>query len=621
MILPDCTLTTCCFDTSKFNNGALTIQSCIDRIDCVLQLPVYLIVYTEQTFVDVIRQKREEYGFSEYTIIVETRFEDIWSYAYLEKVKRNREICYKTRDARTCAESHIITCNKFDFVLKTISKNPFNTSKFAWIDAFLGINNKLRICENYTLDIMMNLLNNINDKFHIQIMNVNDKKYKLDENKDEYYSQYRYVVCGGFFTCGREIGIKVLTRLNDNFIRTTELGYGHGEEMLYLEILDEFYNDIERSYGDYGQIINNFINPTTNIRYLYYFIIKRYQDFQYYKECYECCKKTLYSIENLNIQCTPELYMNILFSYYLSSYYHKQSETVTILNHIFNIIHTNPAVEYEYNRNKGFYDSQFIHGHNLKPHYSLVIHIFACATNEKYKNEIVKINETWGKLAEEKGVKVLYFLGEEQTDLLDNNKYIYLKDVKNDYESAFHKQNLGFKYIYENYNADFVFCCGTDTFVNIEKMLIYITQFDKNRKLYIGGHGTTRNINNRDIYFHSGGAGFLLSNGAISALYPLFENMQDRWVKICNISSTLNLSWACDVAIAYYLQDLNTVIVINNDAFFGCNYKGWVHDYTYNCCSSKIKIENIITCHSMSLPDFDDFNKILKNKIIDNVKY
>ena len=41
------------------------------------------------------------------------------------------------------------------------------------------------------------------------------------------------------------------------------LGYGHGEEMLYLEILDEFYDDIERSYGDYGQIINNYFLKTT----------------------------------------------------------------------------------------------------------------------------------------------------------------------------------------------------------------------------------------------------------------------------------------------------------------------------------------------------------------------
>ena len=89
----------------------------------------------------------------------------------------------------------------------------------------------------------------------------------------------------------------------------------------------------------------------------------------------------------------------------------------------------------------------------------LIVCVFACATIQKYKDEILKIEETWGKRAAEKGVKVLYFLGEEPTDLIDNEKYIYLKNVENDVASAAHKQNLGLKYIYENYDAEFVFVC------------------------------------------------------------------------------------------------------------------------------------------------------------------
>ena len=40
--------------------------------------------------------------------------------------------------------------------------------------------------------------------------------------------------------------------------------------MFYPEILDKYYNEIERSYGDYQHILNNFINrsgvPVTQIR-------------------------------------------------------------------------------------------------------------------------------------------------------------------------------------------------------------------------------------------------------------------------------------------------------------------------------------------------------------------
>jgi len=117
----------------------------------------------------------------------------------------------------------------------------------------------------------------------------------------------------------KELGIKILNRLNQIFIQTTILGYGHGEEMLYLEILDEFYDDIEKSYGDYKQLLNNYFYPTKNIYYIYHFIIQNYLNHGYYRECCDCCKITLQSIENNTIECDKEIHMNILQSYYKAS--------------------------------------------------------------------------------------------------------------------------------------------------------------------------------------------------------------------------------------------------------------------------------------------------------------
>lgn len=614
----DCTLSTCCFDMSKFNNGSLSIESCIEKMDIVLQLPVYLVIYTESIFIDSLKQKRELYGFTQITQFIEMDFKDMWGCSYLEKVKANREVYFPTRDSRTCPESHIVVCNKVDFVLQTIHSNPFNTTKFGWLDAFLGKDNTMRICEDYTINLFLDVLNNITDKFHIQILNVNDKKYKLPEHKSEYYSRYQYVVCGGFFTCGKEIGIKILNRLKDCFIETTLEGFGHGDEMLYINILDEFYDDIEQSYGDYGQMINNFINPTRNIHYIYYLIIKRYLNFGYNKECYDCCKKVLYSIEHLNAGCAVDTYFLILFSYYISSFYHKKNETLQILNHIMNLIQTNPNIKVEYEKNKDFYNSQFKYGYDLRPRYKLVVCVFACATDEKYKNEILKINETWGKLCDNNDCKLLYFLGEDPTDLIDNNKYIYLKNVKNNHESASHKQNLGLKYIYENYNADFVFCCGTDTYINIKKTMQYLNGFNSNEngfnsneKLYIGGHGDNRQIGNQDIYFHSGGAGFILSNNALMQIYPKLNTMTDTWKDICFINNTMYLIIACDVCIAYYMNEINALCIKNNN-FYSCNYKGYADSNTYMCCH-KIQLNEIISCHNMTLQDFDEYTQILQD--------
>jgi len=298
----DCTLVTCCYDTSKFNSHALSPEKILKRIDVVLRLPVYLIIFTDNEFKNHILEARKNLGFGDITYMVVQELDKIWSFSYLEQVKKNREIYWPSRDLRTGAESHLITCNKFDFVLQGIKINPFNTTKFGWIDSFLSneAGDGLRICEDYTLDKFLYVINNITEKFHIQILNVYDKKYKNESLKHEYYGCYRYIVCGGFFTCGMEIGEKILSRLKEIFVKTTELGYGHGEEMLYLEVLDEFYDDIEKGYGDYKEIINNILYPTENLHYVYYFIANNYLNHGYYRECYDCCRKIIYSIENLH---------------------------------------------------------------------------------------------------------------------------------------------------------------------------------------------------------------------------------------------------------------------------------------------------------------------------------
>jgi hypothetical protein len=129
--------------------------------------------------------------------------------------------------------------------------------------------------------------------------------------------------------------------------------------MLYLEVLDEFYDDIERSYGDYKDILNNFIHPTNNFYYINELIIKKYLSFGYNKECYDCCKKILYSFENYTVPILYDIYFSVLFSLFVSSFYYKREETKNILNKIKKLIDCNPYIELEYKKNEEFYLSQF----------------------------------------------------------------------------------------------------------------------------------------------------------------------------------------------------------------------------------------------------------------------
>jgi len=441
MKIPDCTLVTACFDLSAYSSGVRTVSECLEKVDPVLSLPVYLVIFGNKTTMPTLRQRRAIHGYHHLTQFIELELEDLWVYQYLDKVRQNRVVYWPTRDHRTCAESHILTCNKFDFVLQVIDKNPFGTSRFGWLDSYLGIDNKLRICENYSVHKLLYALYNITDKFHIQVLNVVDKKYKLSENKRDYYRQYRYVVCGGFMTCGREVGLRILTRLKEIFVDTTMTGYGHGEEMLYLEVLDEFYDDIYRSYGDYGQMINNFIRPRKNIGYIYYTILARYAELGYHRELYDASTALLTEIESGHLGVETAMYTGLL------RYRHVAVPTPLWIQ---DALVATPALRHHLDDLVAPLRS------------NLVICLLACDSQPKYAAEMNTVQETWGKTAESMGVPVLYFVGgrDPHTPLphygtLDRTIRISVAD---DYLSVHEKQNLGLRYALDTFNPGFVFC-------------------------------------------------------------------------------------------------------------------------------------------------------------------
>ena len=241
----------------------------------------------------------------------------------------------------------------------------------------------------------------------------------------------------------------------------------------------------------------------------------------------------------------------------------------------------------------------------------LIILVFACYKIEKYKKQIEIINETWGKKCEiYKNIKLIYFLGEEKLDIFNDTesiKYINLVGVKDDYLSASYKQFLGMKYIYENYKTKFIMCIGTDSYLNIPKLLLYINNFDYNDYLYIGGHGCNRQIGNKIYYFHSGGCGFIISYNILKKLYNSLPYLMENWINLCNENNINYLIPACDVAISYYLQQphMNVKIIKNDISFLSCNYLGMP------CHINDVNISDIISCHNMDIDDFNKFTNIL----------
>jgi len=336
----DCTLATACYDLSKYASNARSIEESIEAFDTLFRVPIYLVIYCNKTLEDKIREARQKYNLDKLTLIVVKELEDIGCSDLLEKITRNSKIRPYTCH-RTFPERILLLYNKFNFVKQTIINNPFKTSKFGWIDSAL-CKDGLKICEGNFENLLMYNLKHAPNKFHLQILNVQDKKFKLDSFKEEYYSQARWVVVGCFFTTPAEIGIKILNRLEDIVNHTVNLGFGGGEEAIYLEVLDEFYDDIYRAYGDYQQTLHNYIKPVKNLVYIYWQIVMKYYNFGYYRECIDACYSIISSFDDFQTEQNFYMYVRIYSVLYLSLLHTNKNQADLVADTIRQYYNRNP---------------------------------------------------------------------------------------------------------------------------------------------------------------------------------------------------------------------------------------------------------------------------------------
>jgi hypothetical protein len=238
-----------------------------------------------------------------------------------------------------------------------------------------------------------------------------------------------------------------------------------------------------------------------------------------------------------------------------------------------------------------------------------------------YKKEILKVKETWGKATQSPTNKapngptnnlLLFFLGEEGS--FHDEDCIHLENIGDDYLSAGFKQYAGLKYIYENYNFNYVFICGTDTYVLTDNLIEYINQdpqISPDKPLVFGGHGDNRQLCESYVHFFSGGAGIVLTKATMDIIYPELHTMQEEWMWMCVETDYNTYIAACDLSLCYFLKRKGITFLNVSNRFFDCNYMGYYRNLC-ECCAKTVDISTMISCHNMSLQNFDELENILR---------
>lgn len=346
--LPDCTLTTGCFLLQKYHAGSRSLADTLQGMEALLAVPCYLVIYCNQPLYDHIVERRRSHHLESITRVVLMEVEDLWAYQFADKIRANREVYWPTRDARISVESTVVVFNKFAFVLRTMQENYFKSSRFGWIDGSLGPNGS-KICRDGQFSRrLLYVLDHITDKFHLQILNIEDKKYIQPEHKREYYSQARWVAVGCLFTCSERIGRPILQRLQEVIRDTVQQGFGHHDEYVLLELQEEFPQDIQRGYGDYQDTLVNFTHPTENLVYVYWQIVMKYYHFGYHKECDDVCKAIIESFDEGLPEPNMDLYVRIWSMRYLSMMRHDAVRAAEFGDRIREYIKTHPLFRHHF---------------------------------------------------------------------------------------------------------------------------------------------------------------------------------------------------------------------------------------------------------------------------------
>jgi fringe-like protein len=266
--------------------------------------------------------------------------------------------------------------------------------------------------------------------------------------------------------------------------------------------------------------------------------------------------------------------------------------------------------------------------------------VMATAKYKRYRDQIDACIDTWAgpymmtghSTTSDHDVSVRFFGG----DHIDT-RLVNLPDVKEDYQSAFHKQFGGLKWMQDNDPCDFYMVVGTDTYVNIEQLIQLLDRYDSTTDCYIGGHGDLITLDGNRFYYHCGGAGFILSSTTVEKIFKIWTPKQiyTIWDKAC-CRYKRNIRAQCDVTIAW-ICDLFLIEYSLEPYFNSCNYKGRRNNdqtecgncgrrnpYTRgNCTENRIYYPaKLISCHLMEPPLMREYYEFLTytppTNVVDN---
>lgn len=217
-----------------------------------LGLEQNLVIYCDAARVDQIWALRPRH-LHDRTRVIPQAFEDFPLTPHRDRIIANRKGGGCPSDPRNTASYYLFCMARYAMLKRTIQENPFGSTHFAWVNICIermGFQN---------LAHMQEALGQQRDKFSTCYIDYVDKK--TTQNLADNFGPRcfgRCTMCSGFFTGDARHMQAVCDRVEQQFVKCLESGYGHSDEQLINLVYFEAPELFDWYLGDYQEMITNY---------------------------------------------------------------------------------------------------------------------------------------------------------------------------------------------------------------------------------------------------------------------------------------------------------------------------------------------------------------------------
>ena len=280
------TVVTAYFDLTVMPDASESIKGrpakhYLDSARTTMALDQNMIVFCEPKSLADLESLRPPHLASK-TKYIPMSFEDFPMTHYRDRIIENRKKNPYNFDDRNTASYYLLCVARYAMMKLAIEENPFKSSHFAWLNICIermGWKNTMRLQSVFAAQ---------RDRLSTCYIDYIPKA--LIDNTPEYFKWGRCSMCSGFFTGTADYMREFCTRVEGKFLEFLGKGYGHADEQLYSPVFFEAPHLFEHYYGDYQEMITNYVDvrerPGEPLRLL----ISRSFGYGDWSVCLEGCK-------------------------------------------------------------------------------------------------------------------------------------------------------------------------------------------------------------------------------------------------------------------------------------------------------------------------------------------